>query len=177
MTVSSNYPVIMPPRRFGICWGFFFLICPMVVYSHLSHGSSTTQCSCLISDSVNPFPLRLMSHEFTLLTPLHHALAPYLPRFLHHYYSGSHRGAQGREQTSIQKGLSQPADISGAFSGKPGTRQPTPQARFAFLQLVKSETLGRIDHIKSREVCRLEQVNHLKALRIKKGGGDSFRLV
>lgn len=162
MTVSSNYSVIMPPRHFGICW-VFFLICPMVVYSHLSHGSSTTQCSCLISDSVNPFPLRLMSHEFTLLTPLHHALAPYLPRFLHRYYSRSHRGAQGREQTSIQKGLSQPADISGAFSGKPGTRQPTPQARFAFLQLVKSETLGRIDHIKSREVCRLEEVNHLKA--------------
>lgn len=23
MTVSSNYPVIMPPRRFGICWVFF----------------------------------------------------------------------------------------------------------------------------------------------------------
>lgn len=146
----------------------------MVVYSHPSHGSSTTQCSCLISDSVNPFPLRLMSHEFTLLTPLHHALAPYLPRFLHHYYSRSHRGAQGREQTPIQKGLSQPADISGAFSGKPGTRQ----ARFAFLQLVKSETLGRTDdHIKSREVCRLEQVNHLIALGIKKIRGDSFRLV
>lgn len=87
----------------------FFFNLPTVIYSHPSHGSSTTQCSCLISDSVNPFPLRLMTHEFTLLTPLHRSLAsrsPYLPQFLHHYYSKSHTGTQGRNRLQYKRPFS-----------------------------------------------------------------------
>lgn len=91
------------------CLTFFFYL-PTVIYSHPSHGSSTTQCSCLISDSVNPFPLRLMSHEFTLLTPLHLSLAsrsPCLPQFLHHYYySKSHTGTQGRNTLQYKRPFS-----------------------------------------------------------------------
>lgn len=86
---------------------FFFLNLPTVIYSHQSHGSSTTQCSCLISDSVNP--LRLMSHEFTLLTPLHPSLAsrsPFLPQFLHRYYSKSHKGTQGRKRLQYKRPFS-----------------------------------------------------------------------
>lgn len=89
----------------------FFFHLPTVIYSHPSHGSSTTQCSCLISDSVNPFPLRLMSHEFTLLTPLHRSLAsrsPYLPQFLHHYYSKrqTHTGTQRRKRLQYKRPFS-----------------------------------------------------------------------
>lgn len=88
----------------------FFVNLPTVIYSHPSHGSSTTQCSCLISDSVNPFPLRLMSHEFTLLTPLHRfsrfTLSPYPPSVSHHYYSKSHRGTQGRNRLQYKRPFS-----------------------------------------------------------------------
>lgn len=91
----------------------FFVNLPTVIYSHPSHGSSTTQCSCLISDSVNPFPLRLMSHEFTLLTPLHRfsrfTLSPYLPRFLIIITVKATEARRGGTDFST-KGLSQPAE-------------------------------------------------------------------
>lgn len=118
----------------------FFFYLPTVIYSHPSHGSSTTQCSCLISDSVNPFPLRLMSHEFTLLTPLHRSLAsrsPYLPQFLHHYYSKrqTHTGTQAEEETSVQKAFLSQQSISRAFSAESGIQQPPLQGLLTFCSL------------------------------------------
>ena len=60
------------------------------------------------SDSVNPFPLRLMSHEFTLLTPLHpfscfHALPTSLSFSI---IIKSHAGTQGRNGPQYKRPFS-----------------------------------------------------------------------
>lgn len=69
-----------------------------VISSHQSHGSAATQRSQLVSDSVKPSPLCLMSHEFTLLTPLLASRSPYLPPLLYR-----HRGMQGRNAENFSR--------------------------------------------------------------------------
>ena len=104
-------------------WFVFLLNLPTVIYSHPSPGSSTTQCSCLISDSVNSIPLWLMSHEFTLLTPLslslslHRSLAsrslPASLRFSIIIKSRAGRRAGTQRRNRLQH--KRPFSASGAF--------------------------------------------------------------
>ncbi len=100
---------------------------PATIYFHPSHGSSTTQRSCLISDSVNPFPLRLMSHEFTLLTPLIRSLVSRsLPTSLGFSTIITVKATEARRGgTDLStKGLSQWAEYFWSILCKVGHQQP-----------------------------------------------------
>lgn len=117
--LSSHYAALKLRNRPIRFWLTVFINLSTVIYFHVSHGSSTTQCSCFISDSVNPFPLRPMTHEFTLLTPLHPSLfSRSLPTSLSFSIFITVKATEAcRGGTDFNtKGLSQPADISGEFS-------------------------------------------------------------
>lgn len=88
---------------------------PTAVYSHPSSSSSTTQCSCLPCDSVNPFSQCLVTHGCTLLLHLSIMLSLYASLASFH---GSHAATERERCTDFptQKGLfSLPVDISGAL--------------------------------------------------------------
>lgn len=94
---------------------------PTVIYSHRPMAHPPPKAPTSFSDSVNSFPPRLMSHEFTLLTPLHRFLASCsLPTSLSFSIIITVKATEAcRGGTDFStKGLSKPADISGEFSRK-----------------------------------------------------------
>lgn len=109
---------------------------PTVIYSHSSHGS----CCCLLSDSVNSFPQRRMSHRFTLLTPLsfsRSALLPPPPVPPSLLRSKPQKARRGEDQPQKKKtGFSRPRSVSRALCTKPGIQQPALQGLPAFLSIL-----------------------------------------
>lgn len=90
------------------------------------------------SDSVNSFPLCLMSHEFTLLTPLHSSLA--FPASLSFFIIIKGTQAHGGETDFLRQHC-----ISRAFFAKSAARRSLLQGLPIFLQFVSS--VRSTDHI------------------------------